>query len=396
MRILVIWGESLAKPGSGTVHAVGLIGGLCAAGHAVTTLSPLYRGTELYCDGIDVTPIHLPSRRWRNFLLLQVLTVVLLPLWICRYRPEAIYVRTCMFQGLMALIGCVMGVPLIGEVDSMVDDEILQRGQGRLAAWIARSLDRVNFPLSAGLVCVTRGLRDEARRRGGRACATVAIRNGARTDVITPRDMVRARDQLHLPQAPVIFGFIGAFAPWQGLDLLVDSARLLHRRGEGPFAVALLGSGAMADDLERRIDEARLGGLFYLYPPVGAEGTELFLSACDAAVLPIHDQRRLRYGSSALKFWDALSAGLPVLTPAGADLDDVLADLDLPGVFDPTDPRDLARAMGDIIAHVDRYRDGAHRNRVHADVCAKYSWDCVSRRVAHVLERLAGGRGACA
>ena len=389
MRILVIWAESLTKPGAGTTHAVGLIRHWVRAGHQVTTISPVYGQRALRAEGIDVTPVRLPPRGWLSFGRMQAATVLCLPRWIARYRPDAIYVRTCFLQGLMALIARTMGVPLVGEVDSMVDDEILQRGQPAWLSWLARGLDRVNFRLSSGLVCVTRGLRDEAIRRGGPRRTTVAIHNGVATDVMQPTDRQQARKRLGLSEGAVIFGFVGSMVAWQGLDYLIEAADQLHRR-RPDIRVAMMGAGPQADEVRSWIQQRGLSEMFTLLPPGSQAEVAEFLNACDATVLPIHDRRRLRYGSSALKFWDAVSVGLPVLVARGAQLDDVLADLGLPGEFDPASPASLAAAMEAVAGQTDAIN--RRRAEVHALVRAKYSWQRVAEEVARFLAELTHGR----
>ncbi|GAF91936.1 unnamed protein product, partial [marine sediment metagenome] len=103
MRILIIWGESLAKPGGGTVHCLGLGGGLQACGHQVTVITPRYGKTTLRTGDLDVRAVRLPPRSLPSFLCFQLLSILCLPWWLWRHRPEAVYVRTCFFQAVMAL-----------------------------------------------------------------------------------------------------------------------------------------------------------------------------------------------------------------------------------------------------------------------------------------------------
>ena len=384
MRILVIWGESLGKPGSGTAHCLGLCKGLVACGHELRIITPHYAGQTLHTDGLDVRPVALPARGWISFLCFQMLSVVILPLWLLRHRPHAVYVRTCFLQGVMALICRTAGIPLVGEVDSMVDEEIRMRGQPDWAAALTLGLDRFNNRLSSGLVCVSRGLRDESIRRCANPATTVAIPNGARTDLMQPSDRTACRDQFGLAERDFVVGFAGTLAAWQGLDFLVAAAaKLPHDPG---LTLAIMGAGQFGDELRRQVAAAGLDELFVFVPPGSQEQVARFLGGCDAVVVPINDPRRLRYGLSVLKFWDAVSVGLPVVAPEGSELEEPLADLGLPGLFDPTDPSSLAAAL--LAVAQDGPLPLQRRMEVHEQVRQRYSWDAVAQAVGRFLQTL--------
>lgn len=389
MRILMIWGESLGKPGGGTTHFIGLAQALVRAKRELTVITPDYGKQTLFTGGLAVHTVSLPRRSMMSFLLFQFLTMALMPFWLLRYKPRAVYVRSCFFQGALALWCRLFRTPLVGEVDSVVDEEIRMRGRSRLAPVLAKTLDGINNRLSSGLVCVTRGLAKESIRRHAREETTLPVHNGARTDIMKPGERLACRAKFGLPDSPVIIGFAGTFAPWQGLDLLVSAVGLVKKQNSN-ILFALLGSGRQQQELQTSIQREGLSDCFVFLPPCPQEQVADFLNACDAGVIPIHDPRKLRYGLSPLKFWDALGVGLPVLVPAGADLDDVLADLNVPGVFNPGDTQSLADEILRLARNVESYR--ARRDEIHKAVCEKYSWDAVAGKIAGFLDALAAAR----
>jgi len=384
MKILVIWGESLFKPGGGTVHCLGLVEGLQACGHAVRVISPRYAGQTDGPVGECFRALRLARRGLLSFAAFQFLALLLLPAWLIRYRPRAVYVRTCFLQGAMAIVSRIMGVPLVAEVDSVVDEEILMRGQPAWAAGVIRGLDRINNRLVSGLVCVTGGLRDESIRRGSAPGATIAIPNGATTALMAPSDRLAARERLDLDGEAFIVGFAGNFAPWQGLDMLVPTATVLQGRPGPAVLFALMGEGQIEADLREAIGEQGLDKSFVFLPGGPTEDVVQFLNACDAVAIPIHDPRKLAYGLSALKFWDAVSIGLPVFVPARCELDEILDDLALPGTFPAGDADGLAELITQTARQADLHR--GCREQVHAQVCDRYGWDTVAARVVAFLE----------
>ncbi len=389
MNILMIWGESLDKPGSGTVHCRGLYHGWRADGHRVTLLCPQYGEAKRWDGGMEARAIQLPRKSLMCFLLLQVWVVLALAVWLRRYRPDCVYVRTCFLQGFQALICRAFGVPLVGEVDSIVDEEIRMRGRLRWAALLTRMLDCFNNRLSHGLVCVTPGIREETVRRGGRPARTVAIPNGAPMDFQPPASPEPARERLGIAVEGTVISFAGNFAPWQGLDLLLDAVGQLDPDVKKALQVVLMGDGQMRKAILDRIAAEGLGDTVCWLPAGGPEEVREVLAASDAAVIPIHDPRKLRYGISPLKFWEALAMGIGVLVPDGSQLEDVLDALDLPGGFDPNSSSSLAEAMTRVVRRTPDLR--ARRSQIAAQVVDRHSWLQVSRRILDFVQSLPGG-----
>ena len=388
MRILVIWGESLAKPGGGTVHCLGLVRGWKSLGHDVAVVAPSYSDMPQPSLGGEFGFLSLGRRSMLSFLLFQALAVLLLPVWMVRNRSQVVYVRTCFLSGLMAVVSRLFGTALIVEIDGATDKEILLRGESRWVARLTRMIDSINNSLVHGLVCVTEPLRDLNIARGARPSRCIAIPNGSPTDIMQPLDTAACRTEMQFGVDDVIIGFVGTFAPWQGLDFLLDAVALLKSRKVAGFRFVLVGGGQMEESIRHRVQQDNLQPLVTLLPPMDNSRIPVFLSACDASILPRHDKNILPYGSP-LKFFEAIAVGLPVLVPRGSGLEPILADLGLPGVFDASSPSHLANAIEHLLPQLPSLRHG--RERIHARVADRYSWKNVARRIVTFAEGLGEG-----
>ncbi|MBN1555973.1 MAG: glycosyltransferase, partial [Phycisphaerae bacterium] len=311
-----------------------------------------------------------------------------------KYRPHAVYVRTCFLQGLQAILTRLAGVPLVGEVDGIVDAEIRSRRDPLWWRYIILFLDHVNFRLSSGSVCVTRKLAAEVIRRGGNPRTTIHIHNGAETDVMTPGDSDDARRKLNLPREDTLVAFAGTFAPWAGLDALMAAAEVLAER-RAAVRLALMGDGETREKVAEWSRTSAMRERVILLPRGSRQEVRILLSACDVVVLPFNDFGVLRFGLSSLKFWDAVSMGLPPLVPRRADLGDVLADLGIGAEYDHAGPEALADALEALVSQPRRTPE--QRRQTYNKVREKYSWDAVAKQVAAFLETLtAGKQQACA
>ena len=394
MRILIIWAESINRYSGGSSHFWGLMHGIKSIGWQIRAIVPRYRRAEssgktpdnrepaktpqLFAVE-DISFISLPARSVVSFCLLQIVTVLGLPYWLVKYRPGAVYVRACFLAFLMHLICRLAGVPLIAEVAAVVDEEAQMRGQRQILAAILKVLNGLNYRSADGLVCVTPGIREEVIRRGAKPDTTVVIHNAAQTDIMRPMGQKQARRQFGFAEEGYIVGFAGTFAPWQGLDLLVQAAKKVIENSTRSVRFILVGEGQCHQQLLEMVDQLGLAQFFSFLRPMPYERLAVFNNACDVVVIPIYDPRKLRYGLSPLKFWDAVSVGVPVLVPEGCQLDDVLERLGLPGTFRPGDRKYLAEAILEVLGRTEHYQ--SRRKEVHRIVSEQYSW-------THVTEKL--------
>lgn len=379
MRILIIWAESINRYTGGSSHFWGLIRGMKSTGCQVRAIVPRYGLAEVPKDE-DVAFVPLPPRSIVSFTLLQILTVLCLPYWLMKHRPEVVYVRTCFLSFLIYPACRLSGVLLIAEVDAIVEEEIRMRGQRRILAHTLEILNKLNYRWIDGLVCVTSGIQEEVIRKGAEADTTVVIQNAAQTDIMRPMDRHQARRQLGLIQEDYIVGFAGTFSPWQGLDLLVQAAEQVIDNSTRPVRFILVGEGQCRQELQEMADTLKLSRFISFLAPLPSEQVTIFNSACDVIVIPIHDRRKLRYGISPLKFWDAVSVGVPVLIPEGSQLEAILEHLKLPGTFRAGDRKDLAEKILQVLSNTEDHQ--ARRKDVHQIVSEQYSWRSVAEKLA--------------
>ncbi len=309
-----------------------------------------------------------------------------LPYWLLRYHPELVYVRTCFLAFLAYPVCRLTGVLLITEIDAIVEEEIRMRGQRRILARIVKVLNKLNYRWVDSLVCVTTGIQEQVIRKGADPDTTVVIQNAAQTDIMLPIGQNQARQQLGLVQENYIVGFAGTLSPWQGLDLLIQSAKKVLENSGRPVQFVLVGDGQCRQELEEMVEQLDLNRFFSFLAPLPYEQVAVFNSACDVIVVPIHDRRKLRYGISPLKFWDAISVGVPVLVPGGSQLEAVLEHLRLPGTFHAGDTEDLAEEIQQVLSNTEDHQ--ARRKDVHQIVSEQYSWRSVAEKLAEHCRRL--------
>jgi glycosyltransferase involved in cell wall biosynthesis len=307
-----------------------------------------------------------------------------LPWLLLRYRPHVVYNRGLFHSFLAQAICRLLGTPFVVEINGIGDEELAMRRRPVQAA-LVRLFDRWNLRWASAFVCVTRKLGQELVRRGTRPERITVIHNGAATDLFVPGDPVAARIRLGLPADVALVGFVGTLTAWQGIDLLINAAAVTTEPSN-LWQVVIVGTGESHDDLARQITEKNLQNRVRLLPGVPHDQAALFLQAIDMVAIPIYDQRKLRYGFSSLKFWEALSAGLPALVPDQCDLGDVLAERNWPGEYRTADAADLAAQIAATAARLPELR--GRRAEIHDWTVRQHSWAAVARQTEELFLRL--------
>jgi glycosyltransferase involved in cell wall biosynthesis len=106
--------------------------------------------------------------------------------------------------------------------------------------------------------------------------------------------------------------FAGAHGHANGLDAVLDAAAELQRRGRRDIVLALIGEGKLKPKLQER---ARREGLenCRFYKPMPKRELNQVIGCANAGLMILANVPAFYFGTSPNKFFDYLSAGLPVL-----------------------------------------------------------------------------------
>jgi glycosyltransferase involved in cell wall biosynthesis len=275
-------------------------------------------------------------------------------------------------------------VPAILEFNAGVGESRAFHGAGltALAHWIeARTLT------AAGRVITVSGvLRREVMALGVPPEQVVAMHNGVDTERFHPAiDGRPARAELGIDPDEVVVGFVGTFAPWHGVEILIAAALELVAQGE-PGRFLVVGG---------RRDEARFQAVKAQVQAAGAEGRILMtgevpfarvpalIAAMDIATVPWATD----YGSP-MKLFEYMAMGRALIVPDLEVLREVFADGVNALLVARDEPPALAGAIRRLIRDPQlRQELGARARRAAVD---RYDW----RHHARLIERLAGELGA--
>lgn len=172
---------------------------------------------------------------------------------------------------------------------------------------------------------------------------------------LLPIEVVRAR--LGIIQSDIVIGLIGRINSWKGHHLLLKAAELLWREGYQDVRYLIVGSTAPGqhywiDKLYEQIAHSPVGSKFTIAP----YNNDIYAvwRAVDIAVVPSTAPEP--FGIVAV---EAMAIGKPVVAAAHGGLLDIVSDNVTGLLFEPNNPKSLAKALATLISsRRDRERMG--------------------------------------
>jgi glycosyltransferase involved in cell wall biosynthesis len=275
------------------------------------------------------------------------------------------------------------------EVNGLVMDELSVSPDSksfayRVFSYLALRSEKFNYTYCDRIVSVTDKLKDElVRLYSVPAEKVIVINNGANTDIFKPMDQKQVRDRLKLDNSKKYVCFVGHLAAWQGVEFLIYSSPLiLEKCPDVRFLV--VGDGVMRERLLKIASEMGLSEKFTFTGRVPYEDVPVYINAADICVAPFIKERNSKIGLSALKTYEYLACGKPIVASSISGVKDLI-DLSGGGIpVTPENPEELANAVVKLISDQKTRSTMGEQGRKY--VVENHSWDGVARKILDICD----------
>lgn len=294
-----------------------------------------------------------------------------------QFGPDFIYERYTLW-GLAGLrLAKARSIPLVLEVNAPLAYEQERYRAGLtcppLAGWVERRIWR-----KADLViAISESLRRRLEEAGVAPARTRILPNAADARLFhlnLEGESVRNRFNLH---GRFVVGFVGAFRPWHGVDLMLDGFEEFHREDSSSHLL-LVGDGPSRPLYEDKVRKMKLQEAVTFVGGVAHEDVPGFLAAMDVAVAPYPAVEDFYY--SPLKLFEYMAAGRAVVASRIGQVAEIIVDGVTGLLFDPGDRSGLVSSIRSLRRDAERRIELGRRA---AEACSEHTWN---RNAARVID----------
>lgn len=397
MKILYITLENLSLHKGSVVHIKEVVAGLRKRGHQVGLIACAWN------KPVDTYPfynIHYSTLLPLKFLgfkrKLYFVSAVLLFLYLFKVlsRYDIIYARdfpaviTALFPRLIFKKKLVYEVNGIAhEEQRLKTDSILNH----IFVFLIRKAEEMATKHSESVISVTSQIGAYLVRNYHCSPDKVkAVANGVDTEKFYPihdETLLEIwKKKLGIEVGETVIAYVGNLAPWQGVNILIESAlRLLSRNGCLKFII--VGEGLLKDTLMNRVMNSGVAGRFVFTGMVDHGDIPFLVSIADICVAPFVSKRNKKTGTgSPIKVFEYMACGKPVVSSRFEGLEFIEAE----GVGRLTKPDDiigLEEALKDLIQDPQKR---ASMGQKGAEIAReRHDWKHSVKKIEEVLKSLA-------
>ena len=276
-------------------------------------------------------------------------------------------------------------IPVVVEINGPVDE--FNQGDLRFS-WFERLFSNVRaVELANGGFAVSDEIGAPIKALVTPIKPFVTIPNGVDTERFQASiSGVPVRDLLSISHDKVVVGYVGSFAPWHGLDLLVDAIEKLANENL-PVHLLLVGqANPKWQSTLDRVQEPKLQGLVTLAGFVDPLQIPNYVAAMDITVLP----NAADY-CSPLKLFEYMAMAKPTVAVGIPPVAAMLADGVEGFTFPKGDVDKLTERLRELVEH--REQRLLLGNAARCRMESEFTWTHNAERVFNLLERVQEASG---
>jgi glycosyltransferase involved in cell wall biosynthesis len=190
------------------------------------------------------------------------------------------------------------------------------------------ALEQISYASMNAGVALSPGIKQGMQKMFGCRKKIAMIPNGCDLNLFKPvgKDIHQSKKNiLQIPEMGLRCIFTGAHGVANGLDAVLDAAKILKERKRSDIHLIFIGDGRLKPHLKQRAAEEVLDNCIFLDPIPKIELAQL-LKNMDVGLMILKNVKAFYFGTSPNKFFDFISSGLPVLNNYPGWIAEVIVD----------------------------------------------------------------------
>lgn len=337
--------QSLIRNG----HQVTMVCGSFGAGQTGLT-QPFNKGMRRgMVDGIDIIEFELPYSNALSFLkrILIFLSFAFKSIKVALTEQYDV-----VFATTTPLTAGIPGIfakwfrrkPFVFEVRDLWPELPKAMGviKNPIVLWMMSVLEWTSYHSADRLVGLSPGIVDGIIKRGIAPEKVASIPNGCDLDIFASEHQVWRPEGVKPTDLMAIF--TGTHGLANGLNAVLDAAVELKKRQRTDIKLVLVGDGMQKKALLERATELQLDNVIF-HDPVNKAKLAGLMASADIGLQILANVPAFYYGTSPNKFFDYISAGLPVLNNYPGWLAELITKEQCGFAVPPENPQAFADAL---------------------------------------------------
>lgn len=276
-----------------------------------------------------------------------------------------------------SILGKLTNTPLIYDMHGGLSEEFLIKNKINFANlplyFFDKTIDFINLRYANKIICVSKTMIKYLHDKKGVPLEKMEyITNGVDLDLFKPidNDKVRnMRNQLGISNK-IVFGYIGGFHKWQGVESFIEAARKINNPD-----IAFLIVGGMERSKENNI---------IFIPKITRDQIPFYYSICDVLVLPRPSHPATEIAAPT-KFAEYAAMGKPILTTNVGDAANFVSEYECGTIIENNKTENL---VGGILAFKDKSAEELKRMGKNSRTLAEneFDWNKVGISLSKFLE----------
>jgi len=267
-------------------------------------------------------------------------------------KPDVVFAtHTPLTIGLAGLtLSQYFKVPFVFEVRDLWPEALVNVGalKNPLAIWWLERMAKKIYTGAKHIVALSPGMKEGIVRAGVPAGKVTVIPNASDLDLFGPDiDGSEQRERLGLKDRFTAIYF-GAMGLANGLEYVIEAARILAERGGNKIVFVLHGNGGKRAELEKMSREYKLQNIIFSDPLPDKERLARIVAGCDVCLTIYRATKEHTWSPN--KMFDALAAGKPVLINVPGWLGETIEENNCGRCLDANSPQMLADALEELAA----------------------------------------------
>ena len=213
-------------------------------------------------------------------------------------------------------------------------------------------LEWISYRSAHRLIGLSPGIVEGIRRCGVGSDRITLIPNGCDLDIFDATEETEPLAPPGVSPGDFVAVYTGTHGLANGLDAVLDAGLALKQRRRRDIKLVLIGDGKLKAGLMARVTEEEIDSIVF-HEPVSKDVLARLMKRADIGMQILANVPAFYYGTSPNKFFDYISAGLPVLVNYPGWLAEMIREHDCGWAVSPEDPAGFA----DVLEFAADHRD---------------------------------------